>query len=94
MILFNTAYTPEAFAAKKVINPSNYDVEHVVIDSRSGSLGGHTLFVALISPSDNGHHYIPSAYKQGVRVFLISEGLDKLQKEYPDASFLGYLRLR
>lgn len=88
MILFNTTHTPEAFAAKKVINPSNYDVEHVVIDSRSGSLGGHALFVALISPSDNGHHYIPNAYKQGVRVFLISEGLDKLQKEYPDACFI------
>ena len=88
MILFNTAHTPEAFAAKTVVNPHNYDVEHVVIDSRSGSLGIHALFVALISPSDNGHHYIPSAYKQGVRVFLISEGLDKLQKEYADACFI------
>ena len=48
-------------------------VNELLIDSRRLSHPEKTLFVALVTSRNDGHHYIPELYSKGVRNFLVSE---------------------
>ncbi len=47
-------------------------VRWLSIDSRRIGFPEQTLFVALASPQKDGHDFIPDAWEQGVRLFLVS----------------------
>ena len=48
-------------------------VRHLVLDSRRAGPPAGALFVALRGPSHDGHRYLPQAYAQGVRLFVVAE---------------------
>lgn len=64
------------------------EISSVSVDSRQIIKGEACLFFALVSPSGNGHQYIPEAYSRGVRHFVVSAWDSVWQSCYPDACFL------
>ncbi|MGI4884959.1 MAG: bifunctional UDP-N-acetylmuramoyl-tripeptide:D-alanyl-D-alanine ligase/alanine racemase [Janthinobacterium lividum] len=48
-------------------------VRHLLLDSRRAGPPAGALFVALRGPSHDGHRYLPQAYAQGVRLFVVAE---------------------
>ncbi len=51
-------------------------VRHLLLDSRRAGPPAGALFVALRGPSHDGHRYLPQAYAQGVRLFLVEENAE------------------
>lgn len=56
-----------------VLHGGDAEVDSVLTDSRSLVEARGTLFVALTTPSGDGHHYISWLYEQGVRMFMVRE---------------------
>lgn len=56
-----------------------YDTRNLLDPSRA-------LFFALHTGSRNGHDFIPKAYNQGVRAFVVEPGFDG--EAFPDAGFI------
>jgi Alr-MurF fusion protein len=59
---------------------SNRDISHFLHDSRSLQLAEGTLFVALKTSRNDGHAYIPSLVKKGVKAFMVAEGYPEIEK--------------
>ena len=63
------------------INPTYIHIQTLCTDSRKATAGG--LFICIQGFVSDGHHYAPSAYAQGCRVFLVQKilslGEDALQ---------------
>ena len=78
--------TDAIVVGKPVLEIEDSDITELAYDSRKIIHADKTLFMALVTPNGNGHHYIQSAYEKGVRYFLVSEipNLD----QYPDCTFL------
>lgn len=70
----------------KINNPSksNQLLNEISFDSRKIHQAGNSLFVALKTERNNGHKFIETAYRSGVRNFLVSEWNLQLQ----DASYI------
>ncbi len=69
-------YTPEQIAEitnTKLIGNYSYTVNYFLNDSRSLQSPKETLFIALKTQRNNGHHYIKSLIEKGVKSFLIQE---------------------
>ncbi len=66
-------------------------VRHLLLDSRRAGPPAGALFVALRGPSHDGHRYLPQAYAQGVRLFLVAENADLPGglAAYPGAGFVA-----
>lgn len=64
-----------------------FPVTYLSTDSRTIVSGRESLFFALVSDRNDGHHYTRKAYEKGVRSFVISNARKKIDK-YPDATFL------
>lgn len=85
----STTYTIAEIA--KILNADanliNKDaiIQYLVIDSRSVLVPESSLFFAL-NAHRNGHDFIPDAYKQGVRNFVITD--NKFIELYKDCNFL------
>ncbi|MDE5810830.1 MAG: alanine racemase [Muribaculaceae bacterium] len=60
-------------------------VSNIAIDSRSVVDPEATLFIALRTPSGDGHKYIANLYAKGVRNFLVETGYSN---RFPDANFI------
>lgn len=77
--MIGTAYTLQAIASAvggTLIGPpdaADHSVDRISIDSRSGTGGESTLFVALTGPRHDGHAYIDHLIQQGVRCFLVKD---------------------
>lgn len=67
-------------------SPESIFITDILIDSRRLISPESTLFFALISKKNDGHNYITSLYKLGLRYFVVSKLSDELRK-LPDASF-------
>ncbi|NBO58098.1 MAG: bifunctional UDP-N-acetylmuramoyl-tripeptide:D-alanyl-D-alanine ligase/alanine racemase, partial [Chitinophagia bacterium] len=70
---------------KRVGAHSDRDITHLLIDSRKLISPDHTLFFAIKTVSNDGHHYIEELYQRGVRSFVVSEISDAAA--YPHTSF-------
>lgn len=76
----------------KILNSSNKFVlsdnliTSVYIDSRQIYLPQNALFVAIQSNKNDGHKYIPDAYKKGVRNFLVQTLNDEIY--FQDANYI------
>lgn len=80
--------------AVRILKPLDFYIRHnrvidgLLTDSRSAAPSAHTLFIALVTPSGNGHRYIGELYNRGLRNFLISEPPENYRELYPEADFL------
>lgn len=63
-------------------------VGFVLTDSRSLSFPEETLFFAIKTQRNDGHHYVPDLYRRGVRNFVVQEVPADYAAAYPDANFL------
>lgn len=64
----------------------NYDVEHLLIDSRKLVFPETSAFFAIRTERRDGHHFIPELYSRGVRAFIVSH--DLIETDFPDAVFV------
>ncbi len=64
-------------------------IANLLTDSRSIINSEQTLFIALVTPSGNGHIYIRELYQRGIRNFLISEAIVTFQDDCPEANFIS-----
>ncbi|MEZ3525043.1 MAG: alanine racemase [Muribaculaceae bacterium] len=68
--------------------PSAPTVDTLLTDSRSAVDPSRSpLFIALRTPSGDGHRYIKDVYRHGVRAFIVSE-VPAVMRSVPDATFL------
>lgn len=82
--IFQIAHIVEAYKSR-IIEPEMEIIE-LVYDSRKASHGRKGLFFALSGARD-GHYYIDSAYKKGIRNFVLS-CIDFCIDDFPEANFL------
>ena len=64
---------------------SNFNVEHISMDSRSLQNGAGTLFFAIKGTHTDGHHFIEELIRKGVRYFVVEHIPENLQTK---ANFL------
>ena len=67
---------------------AHYTVRFLLTDSRQLLSPKETLFFALRTRQNDGHHYIGELLKKGVRCFVVEEIPDQLSREFPDACFI------
>lgn len=63
-------------------------ITFILTDSRSLCFPEETLFFALKSERNDGHHYIPELYRRGVRNFVVENIPQNALIEYPESNFL------
>ena len=64
------------------------NIGFLLTDSRSLCFPEETLFFALRSGRNDGHHYIFDLYRRGVRNFVVDTLPEDYTTTYPDANFL------
>ena len=69
------------------LNNSQAVVGALLTDSRSLTYPEETLFFAIKTKNNDGHHYIADLYNKGVRNFVV-ESVKGIPQEYDDANFL------
>lgn len=67
------------------LGEADVEVSWLLTDSRSLCFPEETLFFAIKTSRGDGHRFIPSLYRRGVRAFVVSE---KPEIPYPDAAYL------
>lgn len=70
------------------------NIGFILTDSRSLCFPEETLFFALETARNNGHHYIAELYHRGVRNFVVSTVPIDYEHVYPAANFLRVLNTR
>lgn len=87
------AYSLEQIASligAKHIGNQDSRIDWILTDSRSLCFPEESLFFALKSNRNDGHHYIPELYQRGVRNFVVSAPPQNMSS-YADANFLVVL---
>jgi alanine racemase len=59
----------------RLLSGEELTITHLLYDSRRIQQPSSSLFFALKSGRNNGHHYLPDAYEKGVRAFVVSEAV-------------------
>jgi Alr-MurF fusion protein len=83
-------YTIESIAS--IVNGTflqrgdNAVIEHLLYDSRTVSFPAASLFFALHTQRQDGHHYIADAYQKGVRCFVVDR--NDVLNDVPGATVL------
>ncbi|MDR4987720.1 MAG: bifunctional UDP-N-acetylmuramoyl-tripeptide:D-alanyl-D-alanine ligase/alanine racemase [Bacteroidales bacterium] len=70
-------------------SPDNYTrIRFLLCDSRQLLLPQDTLFFALRTKKNDGHHYVEELLKKGVRCFVVEKVRDAWLTAYPEAAFV------
>ena len=64
------------------------EIRHLLTDSRRLLSPANTLFVAIVTSKNNGHHYIQPLFERGVRCFMVSHLPDKDSPLLMEAAFI------
>ena len=70
------------------IGTADANIGWLLTDSRSLCFPEETLFFAIRTQRNDGHHYIPELYRRGVRNFVVEDVPADATGSYPDANFL------
>ena len=84
------AYSLEQIASligAKHIGNQDSSIDWILTDSRSLCFPEESLFFALKSKRNDGHHYIEELYRRGVRNFVVSTP-PQMQSAMPTQTFL------
>lgn len=65
----------------------NHNVQILLTDSRSLTKPEVSLFFAISTPTNDGHRYVESLYRQGVRSFVV----EKIMPEWNDLSEASFM---
>lgn len=85
-ILYTSTQIAEIIGAKTV-GVARLSVQYLLTDSRQVTEADATIFIALNTNRNDGHQYIFSLYKKGVKTFLVNHVPDNC-KELKDVCFL------
>lgn len=72
----------------KRLGDAEAQISFILTDSRSLCFPEETLFFALHSERNDGHHYIDELYHRGVRNFVVEQLPDAFSSIYKQANFL------
>lgn len=72
----------------KRLGDAEAQISFILTDSRSLCFPEETLFFALRSERNDGHHYIDELYHRGVRNFVVEQLPDAFSSIYKQANFL------
>ncbi len=61
---------------------------YLLTDCRQLVAGGQSVFFAIVTRKNDGHHFIPGLLKKGVRIFVVSQMNRQWVRDYPDAGFI------
>ena len=67
-------------------NPDEIRIKDILIDSRRMITPDQSMFFALKTKRDNGHHYIDDLYQKGLRYFVVSSE-NSWEERFPEGSF-------
>lgn len=67
--------------------PAGSNITDLSTDSRQAGFTGDVAFIAIKGKNHDGHLFIDSLFRKGIRVFLVSR-LPENREDYPDASFI------
>ena len=76
----------EIIKAQHICGAPGVTVLRLLTDSRSLSFPEETLFFSIVTDSGDGHNYIDTLYRQGVRNFVVGTSFD--HSAYEGANFL------
>ena len=65
----------------------NAEIEFLAFDSRNILIPQKTLFFAITTAKNDGHHYIPELWKLGIRNFIVTRPLSEFS-HFSNANFL------
>ncbi len=83
---YTVAQIHEILGLDPPVIQGKHRIFHLLTDSRNLSFPDGTLFIAIRSSHQNGHHFISELYEKGVRAFLINEDQD--HNLFPEAAFI------
>ncbi len=63
-------------------------IRHLLTDSRRLIAPAGSMFVAIVTPKSDGHRYIDSLFKRGVRCFMVSRLPDDQFQTFGNAAFI------
>ena len=78
----------EKITGGKLSGDSSLTVTGIMTDSRSSGAGHDVLFIALRGPNHDGHRFITTLYRRGVRLFLV----DTLPADISDMAGAAFVR--
>ena len=76
----------EIIKAQHICGAPGVKILRLLTDSRSLSFPEETLFFSIVTASGDGHNYIDTLYKRGVRNFVVGKNFDSTA--YEEANFL------
>lgn len=71
----------------KLLGPGDLVANEIVTDSRQLSFSEGQAFVAIKGNNHDGHTYIGSLYRKGVRIFIV-ESMPEERRDFSEASFI------
>ncbi len=71
----------------RLSGPADLIISDLLTDSRQANPSAESAFVAIEGKNHDGHQYIESLYRKGVRVFIAKRLPEKIN-EFPDAAFI------
>ena len=69
------------------LSNENTEIEFLAFDSRNVLIPQRTLFFAIATAKNDGHHYIPELWEKGVRNFIITRPVAEFS-QFPDTNFI------
>lgn len=78
----------EAIGADCTRPADSHIITNLLTDSRDLTYPGTTLFFALRTEVNDGHHYIAPLYEKGVRHFVVDKDGDFDESLFPEATFM------
>jgi len=82
-----TSLDISAITKSRLYGPPDLEVSELATDSRQVSFAEGVAFIAIRGENHDGHKYIESLYRKGVKVFIVSD-LPADAGSYSDAAFV------
>lgn len=87
-----TAYSIGELASivpkSRAVGLSSNPFHRIITDSRRIAAGNHTCFIAIRGARYDGHQFIDTAYRAGVRSFIVETLPQNVINTYPEAAWL------
>lgn len=76
--MVNFSQLEKIIGGKNILFSKDYSINSLCIDSRKVTVSEEVLFFAIKGERNDGHLYIPSLYKSGVRQFVVEQPIADL----------------
>ncbi|HUQ96579.1 MAG TPA: Mur ligase family protein, partial [Chitinophagaceae bacterium] len=74
--MYSIQVISEAIAGRFVQQAGNATISYLLHDSRRVQVASESLFFALVTAGNDGHHFLAQAHKGGIRNFIVQRPVD------------------